>query len=525
MLDHNEIQELLAGFALGELTDEQTAIVAEHISQCAPCKQQVDSIRLVLDCAGQMSKVSVDDDMCVSAKEGLLTSLSPEKTETAAAPISRTIRWRSIMQSKLTKFATAAVIILGVFLGIYMLQGSSVAWADLVEHVEQIKAVTYKMHMTMKGMPGCPPGKTMDMDQTITISSDYGMKVEMMMEGKVISRSYMLTTEESMISIMDTKKKYLRITLTDEIRDQMRKESNDPKQMIADFMDLDYVELGRKEINGIEVEGIEVNDPKLGGGVLSNCIGRLWVDIKTDLPVRIEIDFSSDKGMEVKGVIEHFDWGVEVTESDFAYEIPDDYEEMANIKMPEMNAETAIEGLKKLSEMNGGKFPNNLNMLDVMTDVSEFRMKKMKKERRARRKARREAIEEAKAAGIDPNTIPEDKPEEMTKEAKEEMMNEQLKMQGICMFYMHLVQGKKDPAYYGDRITPEDTDMVLMRWQNDNDGYTVIFGDLSSGDFTAEEVGEMEAKLPEPPAPEDPNEEAVKYEVELINTVPVETPE
>jgi hypothetical protein len=66
---------------------------------------------------------------------------------------------------------------------------------------------------------------------------------------------------------------------------------------------------------------------------------------------------------------------------------------------------------------------------------------------------------------------------------------------------MTLVQEKKDPAYYGDRITPADTDMILMRWQNDIDGYTVIFGDLSTGDFTAEEVGEMEAKLPEPIVP------------------------
>ena len=76
-------------------------------------------------------------------------------------------------------------------------------------------------------------------------------------------------------------------------------------------------------------------------------------------------------------------------------------------------------------------------------------------------------------------------------------MGKQMKMQGLCMFYMHLVTEDKDPAYYGDRITPADTDAILMRWVNDDGGYSVIFGDLSVGDFTPEELAEMEAKLPE----------------------------
>ncbi|MCF7955766.1 MAG: zf-HC2 domain-containing protein [Phycisphaerae bacterium] len=499
MSNHNEIKDLLAAYALGDLSPDQAKIVAEHIAKCQSCKQELESMRLVLDCAGQMSKVSVDDDMYVSAKEGLLSSLSPEKTQTQPAKTAKTIQWRTIMQTKVTKFATAAVIILGVFLGMYMLgispDGSSVAWASLAERVQQIKTVRYKMHMTMKGLPGLPKDKVMEMDQTIMTSSEYGMKMEMSMDGKLASRIYMLFDEESMVSIMPEQKQYMRITLTDELREKTQKESYDPKKMVADFMELDYVELGRKEIDGVEVEGIEVNDPKLAAGMFPDCIGRLWVDVETNLPVQMEIDFGGKNDMEMKAVIDRFEWDIEIDESEFAYVIPDDYKEMANFVMPEMNADTAIEGLKTLIPLNDGKFPKTLSMMDVITDVS----KRSGKQLAEKMKARNKAIEEAKAAGIDPNTLPEVQENTMEK-LQERMVAEMMKIQGICMFYATLISEKKDPAYYGDRVTPADKDMILMRWLNDKDGYTVIFADLSTGDFTVEEVVEMELQLPEPPA-------------------------
>ncbi|MBW8015370.1 MAG: hypothetical protein FVQ82_04225 [Planctomycetes bacterium] len=504
MLDHNEIKELLAGYALGDLSDDQAKIIEEHVSQCQSCEQELESIRLVLECAGQMSKVSVDDDMCISAKEGLLSSLSPEQTQTTAAKTVRKIQWRTIMQSKITKFATAAVVILGVFLGMYVLgislDGSSVAWASLADHVQKIKTVSYKMHMTMKGLPGLPKDKAMEMDTTILISSDYGMKMEMSMDGKVMSKMYMLLAEKSMISFMPEQKKYMLITLTDDIHEKMKKESNDPRAMVAEYMGLEYVDLGRKEIDGIEVEGIEVNDPKIGGGMFQNCIGRLWVEVETDLPVRIEMEFGSDKGMEIKGVIEDFNWDVALDGSEFAYTIPEDYEKMGEVVMPEMNAEAAIEGLKMLIDIYDGKFPKSLNMMELIQDVSKYRMEEMKQKMEEQKKAHEKAVEEATAAGIDPNTIAQVKPE-VSKELQQKMIDDQMKMQGVCMFYLKLVGEKKDPAYYGDRITPADKDMILMRWLNDKDGYTVILGDLSIVDLTPEEVGEMEALLPEPPKP------------------------
>jgi hypothetical protein len=57
---------------------------------------------------------------------------------------------------------------------------------------------------------------------------------------------------------------------------------------------------------------------------------------------------------------------------------------------------------------------------------------------------------------------------------------------------MMLVQDKKEPVYYGETVTPEDTDSVLMRWKVSDNEYRIIFGDLSVGNATAEELAKLQ---------------------------------
>ncbi len=60
-----------------------------------------------------------------------------------------------------------------------------------------------------------------------------------------------------------------------------------------------------------------------------------------------------------------------------------------------------------------------------------------------------------------------------------------------------LVQDRKDPAYYGDSILPEDADRVLMRWKISDDQYRVIFGDLTAENVSSERLAELEKQLGE----------------------------
>jgi hypothetical protein len=76
-------------------------------------------------------------------------------------------------------------------------------------------------------------------------------------------------------------------------------------------------------------------------------------------------------------------------------------------------------------------------------------------------------------------------------------------LQSLGTFYMTLVQDKKDPAYYGNEVTPEDTDAVLMRWKLDNGKYKVIFCDLSTVEMDYEDLIKIEPQpLPESTEPQ-----------------------
>jgi len=68
--------------------------------------------------------------------------------------------------------------------------------------------------------------------------------------------------------------------------------------------------------------------------------------------------------------------------------------------------------------------------------------------------------------------------------------------QSLMMFYMTLLQDKKEPVYYGESVGPDDADEVLLRWKVSEGRYRVIFGDLLVLDVTAEELAELEAALP-----------------------------
>ncbi len=103
----------------------------------------------------------------------------------------------------------------------------------------------------------------------------------------------------------------------------MPEEYKDPAEYIKRFLARPYKELGRSVIDGVEVEGIEVTDPPTDGDKLENAVGRMWVDVQTELPVRIEIEGTADS-KTVHWLME-FQWSEAVPASVFEPNIPGDY--------------------------------------------------------------------------------------------------------------------------------------------------------------------------------------------------------
>jgi hypothetical protein len=399
----------------------------------------------------------------------------------AAAPNIR----RIIVKSPITKLAAAAVIIIAVILGINHFIGpvnvTSVALADVLAKVEQARAFMYKMKMKMTGTMGpIMPAIDMDMETTMIISREFGIKTETItVDGNTGEKStqtaYVIPHEGIVVTLMPDKKKYMRIEFDDDWLAKMKQQNNDPRDIIKRMMGSEYTELGRSTIDGVEVDGFQTTDPAALAGVGENVTLTLWVDAGSWLPVRSEIESKMGDQMQVHVVVSEFNWDISVTADDFKPVIPDDFEPMATgMQMPKISEEGLIEGLRLFAELSGS-YPKKLSMMELTQEILAFM-------------TNRDVLE--KIVEKIPQARELDKDELMMK-----TMQITKPLQSPGFFYMMLVQDKKEPAYYGEKVSPGDVGLVLLRWKISDNQYRVIFADLTAADVTAEELAELEKAL------------------------------
>jgi outer membrane lipoprotein-sorting protein len=379
--------------------------------------------------------------------------------------------WRIVMRSPITKLAAAAVIIIAVLAGIYYFAGEGTrkccAWERIADRVEQFKTCIFRMHIQQMGGPFGQKGQ--QIESKVYLSSDYGYKMETMLEGKVMQQMYMPADDNAMVMVMPSEKKYMRMVLTDEMRTKSKKQMQDPRTMVTQMvsgMSGQYKELGKEKINGVEVQGIEVNNPPGFQGVYNNFMGRLWVDVDTEYPVRMEIEAEIGTGeqkINMVMVMDGFEWSAELSPDLFKPDIPADYTMMAEMKMPGQDEASAIEGLRLFAEMTDGNYPSQMNVMTLTRETAEIFGKKF---------------------GANKTKPSDEQVQEMTAKA--------MKVQAPVLFYAKLGQDGKGPVYYGKGVKAGDANAVLMRWKNSDDTYRVIYGDLSAESVTDEKLKEME---------------------------------
>ena len=435
--------------------------------------------KLKLKASADLDK-RVHDDISAALAES-------EKTTKSARPEPNI--WRIIMKSRIIKLAAAAVIVIAVLAGLpfFSGNGSGVALADVLERIEQAQAFMYRMKTTMTGSmkPGAP-AKRREMEGAVTISNEYGMKMEMTMTDANSGREemnqqmYILPDKRTAIMIMPEQKKYTRMEFDDDLLARIKRQNNDPREMIKQIMDCEYTELGRSVIDGIEVEGFRTTDPAFYGGAMENLELTLWVDVEKWLPVRTEMNFKMNEQMQMHVVIYDYQWDIPLDVGEFEPVIPEDFTAFPTegMKMPSMSEEAAVEGLKFFAEIFG-QYPKKLNLMNLMQEFSAL------KDSENLTDAGLKLKEEMKQ-------ITKDEDDEHLKKVMEMMRQ----VQSLGMFYMTLVQDKKEPVYYGQSVGPNDADAVLMRWKISDDEYRAIFGDLTIKNVPAEELAELEELSP-----------------------------
>jgi len=444
----------------------------------------------------EISKYTISPEMTTRDLERVRRIL----TERAVAPrVMRPTIWRMIMKSRITKLSATAVIIIGIFVGVgyFNVDGTSVAWAQVAQKVQQIRSYMYRGQSSVTiNMQGTQ--QITEQETVAYVDSEYGTRKELYKNEKLSSVMYMNPHKEWVVTVAPETKSYARVKIPDELLAKMQQKSNDPRAndpraIVKKYTSFGYTELGRSTIDGIEVEGIAVDDPRILGGRFDSFKGRLWVDVETDLPVRIEYECSSRNGEIQKQVtMSEFQWGLELDPKEFEPNIPDDYTLMAEVKLPGTKDEgKVVEALRLFSKIVDGKYPSSLDMMIPTKEFSEAIEETQKAIYALTDETLREEAEKSLLETLGLKVYKEPGPELM-KEHMKQTTNMMMTMQTPAVFYMQLVSLGNDPAYYGDRVTAEDVDAVLLRWKVSDSEYRVIFGDLTTRDVTAEQLAELE---------------------------------
>jgi len=371
--------------------------------------------------------------------------------------------WRKIMRNPLTKLAAAAVVVIACLIGISLWRttASGIALGDVLAKLEQVATYTYQIHSTLTRQQKAARNDV----STVLISQDHGIKITTRTIRPDGGESppedvYVLPQNNSMVFIMHEQKMYVRVKFEDDTALEQREGgNNDPRIIVKQLLKCEHASLGQSVIDGIMVEGFQTTDPNYDGGLwgISDMMGKnekvdvkLWVDVKTSLPVRLVEDIVKEHGVRVHEISGNFNWHVVASADDFVPVIPEGYtSSIREIVIPPFNEETSVKGLRAFSDI-AGTYPPTL-MGGAPT--REYKL----------------------LTGKDKGSIT---------------------IFGLEKFYEDLVTNKKDPVYYGKTVTAKDADKVLMRWKVSDNEYRVVFGDLHAETVSPEKLAELEKALP-----------------------------
>ncbi|MCP4609340.1 MAG: hypothetical protein GY845_11570 [Planctomycetes bacterium] len=272
------------------------------------------------------------------SKRNLDDALAAHKRVIGSAPSRPTI-WRIIMKSGITKIA-AAVIVLGI-IGLHLfsnsINGTSVVWADVAKRLEKVSSYKAKADRALTETGQEEP--FFECEILRYFSPDYGSVEESYEDGELVMLAYCSISEKAAIFLLSDIKMYFRFDLNEELMSLVEYINPANTDGIMKLFGSDRcTRLGSRDIDGVMTEGFEVKDVKLFSQVPRFLLRpediniRIWVNNETLLPVRIEGEglvrrgiMTGFKEFRYKEVMHSIEYDVEIDESIFEPNIPDDY--------------------------------------------------------------------------------------------------------------------------------------------------------------------------------------------------------
>jgi len=493
-----ECREHLIAYIEGLTAKGLEQEIRAHLQACDACQQEEKAVRGLQDRLVTQGQ-SMSADTLETAVLGRIVreqkSRMNRSQQAGAAVQLRSI----IMRSPLTKTAIAAAVIIACFIGMSLWTStSSVALADVLTQIEKVAVYMYQTSGIWIGEPVEDDPFDSDGPATVLVSQELGYAEKTIMgmrdpnsTGENPAEMYILPEQHKAVIISHKDKQYVEIDFNEDMVRRQRGQ-RDARAIVRQVLKCEYEHLGSKQIDGIACEGFRTTDPTYASGLFGEAIVELWVDRQTYLPVRLETDTRMDENRRLHTVSEHFQWNVEIDAQEFNPVIPEGYSAPMSgpLQMPAMNEETLIKGLQLLIDMGSPSYPEALTMQAMVSKMKYFQEQMMQF-------MEADDKEAAKAFMLKHYDIDLDQGKPTQEQLTQATMRITMALQGTCMSYVTLVQDQKDPAYYGDIVTPQDADQVLMRWKVSDHEYRVIFGNLHAETVSTDTLTELEKTLPQ----------------------------
>ncbi|HVP12682.1 MAG TPA: hypothetical protein VMV94_16010 [Phycisphaerae bacterium] len=447
--------------AMEALADEQAASLFTHARECPSCRELYAAARREhVDRVRMYEAFDRDHDKLREQLMATLPAGAPQRS--ILDPLAR--GWGRLgdfaMSLNKTTGRRAAALLIPVaavlFIALFVFSaGQKSAFAAAIEHLRQARTIVCRVTMP-EGIQ--MEGTTFQGEGTLQFSEEFGSHFEIKVNDMVVSQEY-APPQGPVIVVQPATKTWIEIG-TDQVAGASLDERSPEAflQALRKLTDDSAIGLGEETIEGRAATGYRVAGEKLGFPPPSKAnaepaYAELWVDTLTQLPAKLLVNMPMAEGdKRLRLVYDRFGWDAALAASLFQPNIPEDYHRVdAKLARPDETA--LVNALKRLAYFTG-RYPPALTPTSILG-----RLHKMVTEER------RAEFEELDRSG---------------------MVQLGMEIGGGTMYYMKLVRDGRKPEYFGDEVTPDDANEILLRWQLDDGKVRVIYGDLRAETLPAE---------------------------------------
>lgn len=290
--------------------------------------------------------VTTSAELDIRVHDEIEKALAQSKSTTSTAGQSNI--WRIIMNKRMTKLAAAAVIIIGVLVGLNI-DGGTVAWADVVKPI--LSAKTLIVDIVVGDEESSPV-----MHDTIV-----GSRIRRTISN--IPGTVMVIDPESgkMLALDENGKSAAYIDIQGPLAEGTKNFVEFLREVITKLQnreDFSVEQLEERVIDGRKVIGFLAEGPQEGV--------TIWADAESAVPVRIEL-----RAGNTPFILKNIEFDVPVDESLVSMDIPAGYAaQQAQPDFSDVSEADFVESLRIGAQILGdGQFPDNVDTGNLMQQV------------------------------------------------------------------------------------------------------------------------------------------------------------